>query len=616
MPDADRAAEVVDAVTRAEGATNSTDKDDAVYGWSMYDWANSTYSTSVVVAILPAYFVYLYETSMGTDASLWGFSLTSSNMWAFAITISSIVVAIGAPALGVIADRRPIKMDLLKLFTKVGAGTTILFGLTFLLPISIAWLWVWILFLLSNLGFLAATTVYNSLLPYLGDDDEMDSISSKGFAYGYIGGGLLLFVHLALVMLVPGSWVVPFCLATAGMWWWGFSLITFRLVPEPEVPGDLEPMSFGAATKFAFGEVAKTLKEIRAFPVLTFYLIAYLLFIDGVNTVINMAAVFGADELGVALMFNILVILLIQFTAAPAAMFFAFVARKTSTLKALTATLIGWCVVIIVALGFAPLEPDTHDEFDMRLTWVDANGTYDVTVSDAERVLLGSGAADVEFRDKHGAMLPLDDSKPPTFNSSLTTTATAAQAEALLADIGTSRWSVTVSGGPVMDANSSCPQLDGYMDDQNDTSCRVMGVDHPASLGDGKVDGIAIATRNVLWEPLGMSIGFQWLTLGLLAGLMMGGSQALARSLFGVMVPETRSAEFFGFFGFTQKVASIIGPLLFGLITGFFDARTGILSITVLIVIGTAMLPFVDVKEGARQAAAEDARRRGITESE
>tara|TARA_B100000700_G_C14395914_1_gene556938 strand:- start:84 stop:548 length:465 start_codon:yes stop_codon:yes gene_type:complete len=154
------------------------------------------------------------------------------------------------------------------------------------------------------------------------------------------------------------------------------------------------------------------------------------------------------------------------------------------------------------------------------------------------------------------------------------------------------------------------------MDDQNDTSCRVMGVDHPASLGDGKVDGIAIATRNVLWEPLGMSIGFQWLTLGLLAGLMMGGSQALARSLFGVMVPETRSAEFFGFFGFTQKVASIIGPLLFGLITGFFDARTGILSITVLIVIGTAMLPFVDVKEGARQAAAEDARRRGIAESE
>jgi UMF1 family MFS transporter len=140
----------------------------------------------------------------------------------------------------------------------------------------------------------------------------------------------------------------------------------------------------------------------------------------------------------------------------------------------------------------------------------------------------------------------------------------------------------------------------------------VVGVDHPTNLGDGVIDIIPSTVRDKVWEPLGLTVGLQFLILGCAMGTLLGGSQGLARSMFGQMVPETRSAEFFGFFGFFGKVAAFIGPLLYGLMTVMFDSRVGILSIAMLILIGAVMMRMVDLDQGRMDAQAEDAKNRGI----
>ena len=141
---------------------------------------------------------------------------------------------------------------------------------------------------------------------------------------------------------------------------------------------------------------------------------------------------------------------------------------------------------------------------------------------------------------------------------------------------------------------------------------QAVGVDHPTSLGDGTLDFIPKAVRDIVWEPLGLTVGFQFLLLGCAMGTLLGGSQGLARSMFGQMVPETRSAEFFGFFGFFGKVAALLGPLIYGIMTVMFDSRMGIFSVSIIILIGTFLMRYVDVEAGRADAAAEDARNRGL----
>ena len=137
-----------------------------------------------------------------------------------------------------------------------------------------------------------------------------------------------------------------------------------------------------------------------------------------------------------------------------------------------------------------------------------------------------------------------------------------------------------------------------------------LGENHPTSLGDGLLDFIPETARTYVWAPLGMSVFFQFLLLGVFGGALLGGSQGLARSMFGQMVPETRSAEFFGFFGFFGKVAALLGPLIYSVMTVWFDSRVGIFAISLLIVAGAIMLRRVDVEDGIAVAKAEDARNR------
>ena len=207
----------------------SDDKEKAISGYGYYDWGKSAFETSVTVAILPVWYTYLFLEANGLTTSIGSTTMTADAVWSLVVAISTLSVAIVSPPFGVIADRRLIMKKWLKILTYVGAGATFLLAFAPLLG-NASWIWLMVMFLLANVGLNGAGVFYNALLPHLGKEDEMDDISNRAFAYGYLGGGLLLVVHIGLVLGIPeADWVIPFCMATAGLWWYGFALFTYRV---------------------------------------------------------------------------------------------------------------------------------------------------------------------------------------------------------------------------------------------------------------------------------------------------------------------------------------------------------------------------------------------------
>ena len=580
-------------------------EDQRVRGYCAYDWGKSAFETSVTTAVFPAWFAYLFAEANGISTKILGSEWTADAMFSGAVMIGALLVAICAPSLGVIADRRMIKIWWLRTLTWVGAISCVLLALSPYLGVSIAWIWATIMFMIANVGLNGAGVFYNALLPHMGDESEMDSISNKAFAAGYLGGGILLVVHLGMVLSLDGGWVIPFVMASSGLWWLGFAQMTFRMVPEPHIEDEMEPMGIIASTKMALGEVISTLKDIKSFRTLFFYMLAYFCFIDGINSVTALAGVFGIVVLGLTTTGLIMTIVIIQFVAAPAAIGFTKLADKWGTKKALQFSLVCWCVVIIGALSFAPLELEKHEEYDIQYTWDADEGAYFVEARegvnniaalpdddeqkwalDNEEILPVQQNKDVK-RQGYAVEWAFDDDGAPI---SMQVNLTESTMAAFKASMDDSRFSYSVEGGELED--------------------KVVGENHPTSLGDGMLDFIPDTARDWIWAPLGVTVFFQFLLLGAFAGALLGGSQGLARSMFGQMVPETRSAEFFGFFGFFGKVAALLGPLIYALMTVWFDSRVGIFAISLLIVAGALLLRKVDVEDGIAVAKAEDERNR------
>jgi MFS-type transporter involved in bile tolerance (Atg22 family) len=559
----------------------------------------------VTTAIFPAWFAYLFAEANGISGEFLGREWTADATFSFAVMVGALLVAICAPSLGVIADRRMIKLWWLRILTLVGSISCILLALSPYLGVSTGWIWAMVMFMLANVGLNGAGVFYNALLPHMGDESEMDSISNKAFAAGYLGGGLLLVVHLAMVLTLEGTWVIPFAMATSGLWWLGFAQMTFKLVPEPHIENEMEPMGLVPSTKMALGEVKATLSDIKSFRTLFFYMLAYFCFIDGINSVTALAGVFGIVVLGLTTTGLILTILIIQFVAAPAAIGFTKLADKWGTKKALQFSLVCWCFVIVGALSFAPLELENHEEYDIQYTWDADEDAYVVTAREGVNNLAAlPGDDEQDWAIAYMDLLPVaendaykqgfavewafdDDGKAVGKSVNLTNESLAT----LSASMVESRFAFSVEGG----------DLAGNIG---------LGENHPTSLGDGKLDFIPSTARDLVWGPLQMSVFFQFLLLGVFGGALLGGSQGLARSMFGQMVPETRSAEFFGFFGFFGKVAALLGPLIYSVMTVWFDSRVGIFAISLLIVAGAIMLRKVDVEDGIAVARAEDARNR------
>ena len=554
-----------------------------IRAWCMYDWANSAFATSGTVAIFPFYFVFLFKEAMGESASFLGITFTGSSMWSLGVAVSTAIVAVSSPVIGVIADRIPIKKALLWTYTIAGSLFTVL--AFFSAYTSQPWIWLFGMFSLANIGFAGGLVFYNAFLPHIAPRNLLDDVSSRGFAYGYLGGGLLLLVHLILIMLTQDSsiadLVTRIAMASIGVWWFGWALWTLLVVPEPPTYNGIKGLNALTAVSVAFSELSHTFRELKRFRVVLIYLGAYLLFNDGLQTVMSIAGAFAADTLGIPLVFNMATILIIQFVAVPGAVIFGKLAMRFTTKGALTLSLIGWCLIVLFGVAITPLVPSEHSDFDYRLSYQARADNYVVEKAPE----LEDSRIEVLWREEVGEL---------TEGEALSSR----QARGLSENVRVSEnsaYSISIQGGA----------LDGE---------KYVGQLHPSTLGSGPLDWWPSFVRENLWKPLGFDAGYQFLLLGVFTGMVIGGSQALARSLFAQITPETRSGEFFSFFGFMSRASAVFGPLLYVIVTSALDTRAAITSILALIIAGTIALKWVDVEAGARAADEEDGQRRAVSQ--
>ncbi len=547
----------------------------AIHGWCMYDWANSAFATSGLVAIFPVYFVFLFRESFGSSVSVLGITFTGSSVWGLAVAVSTAIVVLTSPVLGVMSDRVPIKRVLLWSYTGVGSLFTLL--AFFCAYTGQPWAWLIGAFTLANVGFAGSQIFYNAFLPHLAPRHLADSISSRGYAYGYAGGGLVLLAHLALILATQDTdfadLATRIAIASVGIWWFGWSLWTIRALPEPPLVRSAGSISAGNAVVVALAELRRTFGQLRRFRVVLVYLGAFVLFNDGLQTIITIAGAFAADTLRIPLAFNMGTIVIIQFIAIPGALFFGRMANRFSTKSALTVSLLGWVVIVLFGVSVVPLEPRSHQDFEVQIEYRAGDGRYVVAAApDSEDPIPDSGALGPDDLRVGSSLAP----EP---------------LQAILREAGEGsdyEYAISVGGGP----------LDGEA---------VIGGGHAASIGEGPVDFWPRLMRDRVWYPLGLDAGYQWLILGVLVGSVIGGSQALARSLFSQIAPRSRSGEFFSFFGFMSRASAVFGPTLYIAATAVFDTRVAVTSILLIIAAGTIVLRWVDVAEGARVAETEDA---------
>lgn len=323
--------------------------------WYAYDWANSAFSTSVITVFSGPYLngVAQNVADASGNVPLLGFQVSANSYFPFAVSISVVLQALTLPIVGAAADRADDKRRLLHWLVVVGAVATV--GL--FLATGDRLQFGALCLLVANVAFGAAAVVYDSFLPEIADPDERDAVSSRGWATGYAGGGLLLAMHLVLFLFaeelgIEESFAARIAMASAGIWWFGFSQVTIRGLtrrpPLVAIDPDLdEGVIAGAGASLR--ELWHTLRQLRHTPRTLVFLAAFLLYNDGVATVITAAGIFATDELGIDLSTLTSAILLVQFVAMFGALALGRIAGVIGAKKTILGSLVLWAVV--VALG-------------------------------------------------------------------------------------------------------------------------------------------------------------------------------------------------------------------------------------------------------------------------
>jgi UMF1 family MFS transporter len=328
-----------------------------IFGWAMYDWANSAFSTTVGTVFLGPYVAALASAAAKAYpdgfARLGGIAIAPDSFFPYCVSISVGLQVLFLPILGAIADYSHLRKRMLQIFAILGAVLTMLL---FLVSASLWWLGG-LLFIGANLAFGAAVVFYNAYLPDIASEDQRDRVSSFGWAMGYLGDGILLALNLAFFIYherlgVPTDLAIRINLASAGVWWLLFSFVTWaRLRPRHATRRLPEGKSYAG---MGFSQLAETLKEIRRFPETLKFLGAYFLYNDGVQTVIAVSSTFAAAPLirgGLELDLNTLtiVILIIQFTAFFGALLWGRIAAWIGTKQSIIVSLVIWSAVVIYA---------------------------------------------------------------------------------------------------------------------------------------------------------------------------------------------------------------------------------------------------------------------------
>ncbi|MEC8048914.1 MAG: MFS transporter [Chloroflexota bacterium] len=536
-----------------------------IRAWCMYDWANSAFFTSIVSAIMPIYFVGLYRESLGSGVVFFNFQFSATVVWALTGALGTFLIALSSPIFGVIADRSGIKKKLMTIFCVSGCLATIM--LFFSSYTSSPWLFSLAFYFLGAIGAAGANVFYNSLLPHIAPENLLDDVSSRGYAYGYLGGGLLLLIHLiVLVFFDYSDLAIRSCLASVGVWWFGWALWTLKVVPEPNYK-KTKKIGVSKSIYRAVKQIKSTAGEFKQFKQLLIFLIAFVIFNDAIATCLGIAGAYGLDVLRISPETATLTILIVQFVAFPGSLFFSYLAKKLDTKKSLSIAVIGWGIIAILALGFAPLKLDNHNQYDYQLSYL--NNNYDLktspTLSETNKNEVYWADINSTFLDKE--LISLEEAK------------------------------IFLSNFKIPDCKFSISFIDGPLDGESEV-CES----HPTFLNQNVLDRWPKLLRSIVWQPLSLNQDTQFLIMGIFVGMFMGGAQALGRSLFAYMTPKSRSGEFFGFFSFSWRSVSVLGPLSYAILAGFYSPRVGLAFLGLQIFIGLYILKFVNVEEGRKVA--------------
>jgi UMF1 family MFS transporter len=325
------------------------DSQTEIKGWAMYDWANSAFSTTVVTTFLGPYLTALIAIRPNGMLTIGRYQIEAEAFYPFCVSISVVLQVILLPILGSLADYTNLKKRFMLFFAYTGATTTIL--LFFVQSQLIVWGGV--LFIVANLSFGAALVFYNAFLPEIASPAEQDTVSSRGFAYGYVGGGLLLAVNLVMLRtLTDTGLAVRLSLASAGVWW----LLFTWLYPHKRLLQRQTAVSLSSHLNYiarGLHEFVKSLRQMKQqHPLSLRYLIAYLIYNDGIQTVNTVAAIFATAELGLEPQQLVLVILMIQFVAALGAILFNRIARRIGAKSTVIITLIGWSALLVYGYAY------------------------------------------------------------------------------------------------------------------------------------------------------------------------------------------------------------------------------------------------------------------------
>jgi MFS transporter, UMF1 family len=331
-----------------------------IFGWIMYDWANSVFSTTVFTTLLGPYLTALAQAAVGENGVVLAagpLTVTAKGFFTFCISTSVLLQVFLLPVLGAVADYTNLKKRLMMGFCYLGVVATCLLFLTQ----QDTYLLGGLLFIVANVGFGGSIVLYNAYLAEITTEDQRDKVSSRGFAMGYLGGGLLLLANLALVLGGKGLGIstdlaVRISLVSAGLWWGGFAAFTFtrlraRGAPRPPAPGT-------NIVTLSLRELGGTFRELRRLPHTLQFLVGYLFYNDGIQTVIGVASVFFAQELFVARglptsqTFLIGLILMVQFVAFGGALLFERIAGLIGAKRAILLSLVIWCAVVLYAYFF------------------------------------------------------------------------------------------------------------------------------------------------------------------------------------------------------------------------------------------------------------------------
>jgi UMF1 family MFS transporter len=598
-----------------------------IRAWTMYDWANSAFATTIMAAVLPVYYSQVAGATLPSPA-------IATAYWSTGLSISIFIVALLSPILGTISDVMRGKKKFLSFFVTVGVIGT---GLLVLVDTG-DWLLASILFVLGRVGFAGANVFYDALLPHVAKEEDLDIVSSRGYALGYLGGGLLLAINIAMLELIPGTWGVRFSFLSVAIWWAVFSIPIFRCVPEP--PAATAELGPGEnVVTVSFKRIWETIKDIRQYKELFKYLIAFLIYVDGIGTIIGVAVIYGA-ELGFGSTELILALLMVQFVGIPYSLIFGRLPSKNEKRRAFYLAFVLFNIIALPLVGISasfmlpadqtgvPPSPyesiGTHvgegiylaDDPALRYTgdWTpqiipaaDLGGDSDVLYNFAttpgssyefpfngQRLEIthstgpdhGLWAVEVDgtaLLDSDGVPIVIDAYNPTTRYEEVFTLS-----EDIVKEPGEHLLVIVNTDQPNPDSSDmiiSLSKINVLPPIRESNLLLIIGLIFAVQaiglllallLGKPLFSGLAetIDTRRgILIALLIYTIVAVWgyfidsvvefWFLAWMVAVVQGGSQALSRSLFSAMVPAAKSGEFFGLFGIMEKFSAIVGPLVF-----------------------------------------------------